>query len=228
MRSFYHSGVSIKNTPFIASRNGAFSNQAPRKQKIHNFCFVGGTGNGKSSTINNLLEAEQAKVGKGRCSETKNVQKYVGQDSSMYFDMPGFGDTSMTPEEITQILQQFVDKMWVEAIRRNDPEFFRIDAFVLVIKCSPRMASLSQDLDALSLIFGPIALQSTILLLIHSNDRQPKEIPSDDEIVDDLKNSRHLMDAMNSAGRGPNPNEWFVNWSNFDEELFPNQRKKVI
>lgn len=56
-----------------------------------NLLLVGGTGVGKSSTINAIFESEKAKVGRGSTPETMGIHCYE-MDNMVIWDTPGLGD----------------------------------------------------------------------------------------------------------------------------------------
>jgi predicted GTPase len=61
-----------------------------KKQKI-NLMITGGTGCGKSSTINAMFNSGVAKIGTGVDPETMSIQKYE-MDNLILWDSPGLGD----------------------------------------------------------------------------------------------------------------------------------------
>lgn len=78
------------------------------KQKL-NVLFVGGTGVGKSSTINALFEEKKAEVGLGLTPETMDIKEYNFGNFVVY-DSPGLGDSPEKDKEhiqkITKLLQE--------------------------------------------------------------------------------------------------------------------------
>lgn len=66
-------------------------NLAKLKETKVNILITGGTGCGKSSTINALFNANKAKVGQGSDPETMEIAKYE-YDNIVLFDSPGLGD----------------------------------------------------------------------------------------------------------------------------------------
>ncbi|MBQ0164583.1 MAG: 50S ribosome-binding GTPase [Bacteroidales bacterium] len=62
-----------------------------------NILVTGGTGCGKSSTINALFNADRAKVGTGASPETQRVARYE-LDNLVIWDTPGFGDGKVEDE----------------------------------------------------------------------------------------------------------------------------------
>ncbi|RMW99173.1 GTP-binding protein [Allofranklinella schreckenbergeri] len=58
-----------------------------------NLLLVGGSGVGKSSTINAIFDMEKAKVGKGTVPETSEINRYE-LDNMVIWDTPGLGDSN--------------------------------------------------------------------------------------------------------------------------------------
>ncbi len=69
----------------------------------------------------------------------------------------------------------------------------QIDAFVLVIKCTPRATSLSADIDHIANIFGSKALKSLVMLIITPSDYY--NIP-DDKVQAALNQMRPIIDQI--------------------------------
>lgn len=83
-----------------------------RNTKI-NVLVVGGTGVGKSSTINALFNTEKAKVGQGSDPETMDIACYE-LNNMVIWDTPGLGDSeakdAIHKQKIIQKLQECDDK----------------------------------------------------------------------------------------------------------------------
>lgn len=83
-----------------------------RNTKI-NVLVVGGTGVGKSSTINALFNTEKAKVGQGSNPETMDITCYE-LNNMVIWDTPGLGDSeakdAIHKQKIIQKLQESDDK----------------------------------------------------------------------------------------------------------------------
>ena len=72
-------------------------NDIERNLKIARFrplavLIVGGTGAGKSSTLNSLFATEVSNVGRGWDPETMDVNSYEMGETLRFWDSPGLGD----------------------------------------------------------------------------------------------------------------------------------------
>ena len=76
----------------------------------------------------------------------------------------------------------------------------QIDAFVLVIKCTPRATSLKADIDHICNIFGSIALKSLVILLITPGDYYDI---SDDKVKVALNQMSSVIDQISKAKGEP-------------------------
>lgn len=100
-----------------------------KKQKL-NIMFVGGTGVGKSSTINAIFNTEVAKVGYSVDPETASIQKYE-IDNMILWDTPGLGDS---PEKDNRYAVEIVN-----ALKAKDYDGqLLIDLVVVVVDGSNR------------------------------------------------------------------------------------------
>lgn len=94
-----------------------------RNQKI-NLMITGGTGVGKSSTINALFGKEISSVGIHAEPETMEISKYELNDKITLWDSPGLGDGIKDAEHARKI---------VELLRRKDSSGAYLIDLVLVI-----------------------------------------------------------------------------------------------
>ena len=74
-----------------------------------NLMITGGTGCGKSSTINALFNADKAKVGTGSDPETMSITKYQMKSLTIW-DTPGLGDGSKDDMHKKNIIEMLCKK----------------------------------------------------------------------------------------------------------------------
>ncbi|MBQ3446729.1 MAG: 50S ribosome-binding GTPase [Synergistaceae bacterium] len=60
--------------------------------KILDVMLIGGTGTGKSTTLNAIFQTDTAKVGHSFAPETMNVSEHMLNDNFRLWDTPGLGD----------------------------------------------------------------------------------------------------------------------------------------
>ncbi|MBQ6115064.1 MAG: 50S ribosome-binding GTPase [Synergistaceae bacterium] len=94
-----------------------------RNQKI-NLMITGGTGVGKSSTINALFGREISRVGIHAEPETMEIKSYELNDKITLWDSPGLGDGKKDPEHARKI---------VELLHRKDASGAYMIDLVLVL-----------------------------------------------------------------------------------------------
>lgn len=140
----------------------------------------------------------------------------VPEHSIQIIDTIGFGDLRVPEEHVDDIVTQIITNM----IRFDDSGTNAIDAFVLVSKCTPRAATLKNDLDHLMNLFGSVALQSTVILLIPAE----KEL-TEDRVAKEFMNMEEVIRMMKTQ-RTDKPENWFVHWDNFKPK--PNQLQKLL
>ena len=79
--------------------------------------IVGGTGTGKSSTINALFEREVAEVGRGCDPETMDVMSMELNELLRFWDSPGLGDNVESDKKYSKDL---VDTLYKEYYLDNN------------------------------------------------------------------------------------------------------------
>jgi hypothetical protein len=97
------------------------------------------------------------------CTST-TADKVVDALGIKIIDTAGFGDTRFDEKVIDKILADLTTRV----TDLDDAGTNRIDAFVLVVKCSPRATSLKHDIEHMRNIFGTVSLRSTVLLIINA------------------------------------------------------------
>lgn len=100
-----------------------------REQKI-NLMVTGGTGVGKSSTINALFHMEKAKVGVGVDPETMDIRKYELGNLTIW-DTPGLGDGK---EKDLQHAKKIVEKL----CQKGEDGYALIDLVLVIVDASNR------------------------------------------------------------------------------------------
>lgn len=149
------------------------------QQKV-NVLLVGGTGVGKSSTINALFDRETAKVGKGSTPETQEITFYE-LDNLVIWDTPGLGDS---PENDAKF-----KKMIAEHLNKTDENNIPIiDLVLLLLDAGSRDYSSAYTL--ISEVIAPNLGRDSdnrLLIAINKSDRalEPENWNMDENCPDD-------------------------------------------
>lgn len=130
--------------------------------------LVGGTGAGKSSTVNAMAGRDIAKVGHGPSPETKKVSAYTLSDALHLHDSAGLGEGLYADEENAIDIRKALQRSCI-----NNGSYFRVVDLVLVI-----LDGSSRDLGTTtSLLIDPILKQidpSRIIVAINQADMAMK------------------------------------------------------
>lgn len=96
--------------------------------------ILGGTGAGKSSTINSLFEQEVARVGRSCDPETMNISSIKLNESLRFWDSPGLGDNVSSDKDYSKRL---VDMLYKDYYMDNRKYGF-IDTVLVILDGSCR------------------------------------------------------------------------------------------
>lgn len=149
------------------------------QQKV-NVLLVGGTGVGKSSTINALFDRETAKVGKGSTPETKEITFYE-LDNLVIWDTPGLGDSPENDAKFKKMIADHLNK----TDENNIPI---IDLVLLLLDAGSRDYSSAYTL--ISEVIAPNLGRDSanrLLIAINKSDRalEPENWNMDENCPDD-------------------------------------------
>ncbi len=125
---------------------------------------VGGTGAGKSSTLNNILGKEMAKVGIGCDPETMNVTSFELSEKVRLWDSPGLGD-SVSKDSSHK--KKIIDALY-KTYTKNGEVFGTIDLILVVIEGSIR--DMGTTFNLLKEVVIPNIQTSRILVAINQAD----------------------------------------------------------
>lgn len=116
-----------------------------KKKNFLDVLLIGGTGVGKSSTLNALFGKKQVKVGYGTDPETKKISSYKMDNRMILWDSPGFGDSPQKDKGYEQRIQSVLSPYY----HNGEKKKYEIDIILLVIDSSTR--DLGSALTILSL-----------------------------------------------------------------------------
>ena len=125
---------------------------------------VGGTGAGKSSTLNNILGKEMAKVGMGCDPETMTVDPFELNEKVRLWDSPGLGDG--LSKDLSH-KRKIVDALY-KTYERDGKMFGTVDLVLVVIEGSIRDMGTTFSLLKEAII--PNIQTSRILVAINQAD----------------------------------------------------------
>ena len=130
--------------------------------------IVGGTGTGKSSTINALFEREVAEVGRGCDPETMDVMSMELNELLRFWDSPGLGDNVESDKKYSKDL---VDTLYKEYYLDNN-RYGLIDVVLVIIDGSGRDMGTTYNL--LNNVIVPNFQIDRILVAINQADMAMK------------------------------------------------------
>jgi hypothetical protein len=125
--------------------------------------LVGATGSGKSETGNFLIKLPAFQTSDSMTSCTDVSQFEANPDSPWeVFDNPGFNHNRLSEEDIKN---QLINCGFHLTQTRKFAAHL-VDAFVLVVKATPRLSTIVSDLRELSRLYGKDVLKSVVVLVI--------------------------------------------------------------
>lgn len=125
---------------------------------------VGGTGSGKSSTLNSIFEAEIAKVGEGCDPETMHVSPHSLTDNFRLWDSPGLGDGAYPDKMHTKKLIDILYKSY----DIDGQTYGLVDMVLVVIEGSTR--DLGTVFQLLNEVVVPNFPKDRILVAVNQAD----------------------------------------------------------
>lgn len=125
---------------------------------------VGGTGAGKSSTLNSILEDELARIGSGCDPETMKVKSYSLSDNFRLWDSPGLGD-GMEPDK--KHTKKLVDILY-KTYNCDDHTYGLVDMVLVILDGASR--DMGTAFQLLNDIIVPNIQKDRILVAINQAD----------------------------------------------------------
>ncbi len=129
---------------------------------------IGGTGTGKSSTINALFNTEVAKVGRGCDPETMEIQSMELNDWIRFWDSPGLGDNIGKDKKYAKDL---IDLLY-EDYHMDGNQYGLIDLVLVILDGSGRDMGTTYKL--LNEVIAPNIEADRILVAINQADMAMK------------------------------------------------------
>lgn len=103
---------------------------------------VGATGSGKSTTLNAILQKDEAKIGRGADPETMDTNYYMVNNLIRIWDSPGLGDGVKIDNEHKKKISDLLKKKY----QRNYVNYGFIDMVLVIIDASSRDLGTEYDL----------------------------------------------------------------------------------
>ena len=158
--------------------------------------LIGGTGSGKSTTLNSIFQREVARVGESYDPETMSISNHRLNEDLRLWDTPGLGDGV---EKDKQHSRNIIDKLY-ETFTKNSTRYGLIDLVLVVVDGSNRDMGTTYKL--LTNILIPNIDKSRILVAINQADLAMSGHHWDDLYnIPDHKLSSFLNDKADSIQR---------------------------
>lgn len=103
---------------------------------------VGATGSGKSTTLNAILQKDEAKIGRGADPETMDINYYMVNNLIRIWDSPGLGDGVKIDNEHKKKISDLLKMKY----QRNYVNYGFIDMVLVIIDASSRDLGTEYDL----------------------------------------------------------------------------------
>jgi hypothetical protein len=120
-------------------------------------------------------------------------------------DTVGFGDSRLEESKVADIIMDFAEK-----IACSPDSSDKIDAFILVVKASPRLTTIKSDIETMKELFGDHVMKSCVVVIIEQsiNGRDDatfnKDVSSMSEILSMIQESKQVSTL----------GQWYVRWDN--------------
>lgn len=155
-------------------------NDIDRNLKIARFnpldvLVIGGTGAGKSSTLNAMFEREISKVGRGCDPETMEISSYKLNEKLRFWDTPGLGDS----KEGDRIYSKKLIDMLYSDYYLDNTQYGLIDLVLVIIDGTGRDMGTTYKL--LNEVIVPNFQKDRILVAINQADMAMKGRHWDEE-----------------------------------------------
>lgn len=126
--------------------------------------LIGGTGSGKSTTLNSIFQRRVSKVGESYDPETMSISDHRLNEDLRLWDTPGLGDSV---EKDKEHARNIIDKLY-ETFTKGDTRYGLIDLVLVVVDGSNRDMGTTYKL--LTSILTPNIDKSRILVAINQAD----------------------------------------------------------
>jgi len=147
-------------------------------------------------------------VGHEEISCTRTIIQHVVEPKRInLIDTPDFSDNRINETQLSEIFST-LELLYSDLKERNSRQ---IDAFILVVRLSPRAQTLKSDLQKIKRLFGTAAIRSMVMLLIYSEEE------GENQGKDFLKSLLEMGQVVKllKEGKKEEPNEnWFCVWNN--------------
>ncbi len=127
--------------------------------------LIGGTGTGKSTTINSIFQRRVARVGESYDPETMSISDHRLNEVLRLWDTPGLGDGVQNDKQHSR---NIIDKLYETFSKDNGTRYGLIDLVLVIVDGSSR--DLGTTYSLLTSILIPNIDKSRILVAINQAD----------------------------------------------------------